>query len=88
MNTTQVYNAYPGKRPVRYRYGVYGLSEWVALIPAGKAKLRISFSGESNGGFGTAPATFETTDSSVARIIEKSAYFRNGRIRRLSSSAP
>ena len=69
---------------IRYAYGVYGLSEWVALIPVGKAKLRVSFTGGATNGYGTVPATFVTTDRSVSRIIENSEYFMTGRIRRIS----
>lgn len=79
----------PVNRPkalTRYVYGVYGLSEWQALIPVGRAKLRINFSGGETGGYGLVPATFVTTDRSVAMMIEKSEYFKTGRIRRLPPS--
>lgn len=73
----------PGGRTERYRYGVFGLSEWVALIPVGKAKLRVRFSGGETSGFGRVPAEFVTTDPTVARLIQESDYFRQGRIKRL-----
>lgn len=67
----------------RYVYGVYGLSEWVALIPAGKARLRICFTGGGTSGHGTSAASFATRDASIATLIERSSYFRTGRIVRL-----
>lgn len=72
-----------GKRPDHkrtYRYGVYGLTEWVAVIPAGKAKLRIRFAGGETSGYGRVPAQFVTPSRTVAAMIENSEYYRQGRI--------
>ena len=61
-------------------YGVLGLLEWNALIPAGRAHLRIMFSGGALTAYGTTPATYSTKDAMVQQIIERSKYFKEGRI--------
>lgn len=66
-----------------YSYGVYGLSEWEVLIPAGRAKLRLRFTGGETGGYGATPARFTTANSSIAALIEESEYFKSRRIVRL-----
>lgn len=71
-------------RPVRRVYGVYGLTEWVALIRAGNAKIRIPFEGGAISSLGVVPATFETCDRGVAALVEGSEYFRSGRVVRIS----
>ncbi len=72
----------PGFRGGRsYRYGVYGLSEWSALIPIGNARMRVLFSGGSASGYGQRPATFETDNREIAAAIENSTYFTSGRIK-------
>lgn len=83
MNTGKENNPRAAARDREYRYGVYGLSEWVALIPAGKARLRVSFAGGETSGYGRVPASFVTTDRSLAFLIENSDYFKSGRIVRL-----
>ena len=65
-----------------YSYEVSGLTEWVALIAIGKARIRVPFTGGSMTGFGSTPARFRTTSSAIAKIIESSNYFKTGRIRR------
>lgn len=71
----------PGFRDGRsYCYGVYGLSEWVVLIPIGGAKLRLTFTGGSASECGLRPATFVTKNIEIARAIEQSEYYRSGRI--------
>lgn len=80
--------AFPGnpareEQPRRRVYGVYGLTEWVALIPVGAAKVRIPFTGGSMSSLGVIPATFDTTDHAVGELIERSGYFRSGRIVRI-----
>ncbi len=65
------------------RYGIYGLSEWEALIPAGRAKMRVHFAGGETTGFGRKPAIFTTSSRAVARLIEESEHFKSGRIVRL-----
>lgn len=69
--------------PRRYTFGVYGLTEWQALIPVGQAKLRIPFTGGMLSAYGLSPAKFSTTDASLARLIRDCEYFKTGRIREL-----
>lgn len=66
------------------KFGVYGVMEWVAVIPAGRSLVRVSFTGGSMSGFGQTPATFTTHNRAVAAIIRKSNWFATGRIVALS----
>lgn len=61
-------------------YGVKGLMEWVATIQVGKASVRVPFYGGSMSAFGVIPATYKTSDTVMQHIIEKSDYFKSGRI--------
>lgn len=65
-------------------FGVYGLTEWETLIPAGRAKLRVRFTGGSLSGYGVVPATFTTYNLHVKLLIENSPQFKSGRIKRLA----
>lgn len=65
-------------------YGVSGMMEWIALIPAGQNIVRVRFSGGSLSGYGVTPATFTTANPVVMRLIEESGYFRRGKIRLLN----
>lgn len=62
-------------------YGVYGIIEMVAVIPCGKAKLNVPFSGGSQTSYGVAPAVFTTEDPMKQIIIENSDMFKNGKIK-------
>ena len=61
-------------------YIVRGLLEWKALLPAGGARIRVSFSGGKMGSSGLSPARFETSDPAMQHIIESSDSFRIGKI--------
>lgn len=67
----------------RFVYAVEGLTEWIALISVGKAKVRIPFAGGSVSAYGTVPATFATDSHALMKIIENSNYFATGRIKRV-----
>ncbi len=67
-------------------YGVSGMMEWVALIPAGKTVLRVRFSGGGSSGFSVPMATFTTRNPAIMEIIEKSRFFQTGRIRLVSKT--
>lgn len=69
-------------RPHTYVYAVDGLTEWVALINVGKAKVRIPFTGGSMSAYGCVPARFGTYSQALAMLIEKSDHFINGKIKR------
>lgn len=64
-------------------YGVSGLMEWSAMIPAGSARMHIHFSGGALTGYGVTPAEYSTDDLLVQRIIESSDYFKTGKIQLL-----
>lgn len=54
--------------------------EWQANIPVGKGRLIIHFAGGTRTAYGVTPATYKTEDPIRQVIIEKSDYFRSGRI--------
>lgn len=62
-------------------YGVYNIVEWMAIIKAGKASVRVLFSGGAMTTQGVTPAMFTTTDPVVQLAIEHSEPFRNGKIK-------
>lgn len=57
-------------------YGVNGMMEWYAIIPAGKSTLRVHFTGGTVTGYGTTPATFTTDNPAVIHLIENSYWFK------------
>lgn len=61
-------------------YGVAGLVDWVALIGAGAATVRVHFSGGALTQYGITPAEYTTASPFIQRVIEQSEYFRNGKI--------
>lgn len=63
-------------------YAVDGLTEWVALIAVGRARIRIPFTGGSISGYGCVPARFATSSEALVKLIEDSLHFKSGRIRR------
>ena len=63
-------------------YAVDGLTEWIALIRVGKAKVRIPFTGGSLSGYGCVPARFVTQSAALRKLIEESTHFKTGKIRR------
>lgn len=64
----------------RITYGVRGMMEYQALIPVGKATLRILFTDGSMNSLGAHPAKFTTDNFMVQHAIENSSDFRRGRI--------
>ena len=65
-------------------YGVYGLTEWDALIPVDRAVMRVCFRNGQPTGFDARAATFTTSNPKVQDLIENSRYFRTRRIQRIS----
>lgn len=61
-------------------YGVAGMMEWNALITAGRATVRVHFTGGTVTGYGVTPATFSTDNSALQEIIENSYWYKKGRI--------
>ena len=64
----------------RKTYGVRNLVEWQAIIPAGRGKLIVHFTGGSITAYGVTPATYKTENPAQQAIIETSKHFRSGRI--------
>lgn len=65
-------------------YGVNGMMEWYAMIPAGRSTLRVHFSGGTVTGYGVTPATFTTDNPAVIHLIENSYWFRKKKIIKIS----
>lgn len=63
-----------------------GMLEWQMCVKVGKALVRVCFSGGFMGSNGLVPARCSTSDKALQRIIEESAQFRAGRVRRLNWS--
>lgn len=72
---------------MKKRYEVKGMMEWHPVFAAGRARIRVPFTGGHLGDGCSAPAIFETSDAVIQRVIECSIPFRNGRIR-LAASFP
>lgn len=73
----------PTGRNARKTYGIYGLTEITVMIPAGKARIKIHFTGGTLTGYGVNPATYTTANANVQAMIENSPQFRSGRIKRI-----
>lgn len=71
-------------------YGVRGVLEWVAQIKAGKATISVHFSGGYPTTNGHTPAEFTTDNAVIQAAIERSDYYRRGRIKLIKEykSAP
>lgn len=66
---------------MRKKYTVRGMMEWHPVFKAGRARIQVSFTGGHLGDGCITPASFETSDIVLQRVIEKSSAFRSGRIR-------
>lgn len=64
----------------RITYGVRGMMEYQALIPVGKATLRILFTDGSMNSLGAHPAKFTTDNFMIQHAIENSSDFKRGKI--------
>lgn len=61
-------------------YGAPGYMEWHAVIPVGKAQMRVVFKGGVPSGYGDTPAEFTTSDPNTQALIEGSKYFADGKV--------
>lgn len=61
-------------------YGTPGLVDWVAQIKAGAATVRVHFTGGALTAYGVTPAEYTTSNPFIQKVIEQSAYYKNGRI--------
>lgn len=60
--------------------------EWQCEIPVGRGRAIVNFTGGSTTVYGVTPAEFSTGDPVYQRIIEKSTYFKSGRIKLIRKS--
>lgn len=65
---------------MKKRYEVKGMMEWHPLFKVGRSTLRVSFTGGYLCGGACTPASYETSDPVVQRVIEGSEAFRSKRI--------
>ena len=63
-------------------YEMHGLTEYLAMIPAGNVTVPLHFTGGTITGYGTRPASAEVADPLFRSYIEASPLFRSGRITR------
>lgn len=63
------------------RYEVRGMMEWHPVFRAGRTCVQVSFTGGHLCGGASSPASCETSDPVVQKVIESSPAFRSGRIR-------
>lgn len=66
---------------MKKRYDVRGMMEWHPEFRVGRTRLQVSFTGGHLCGGACTPASFETSDEVVQKVIEDSSAFRSGRIR-------
>jgi len=66
-------------------YGAKGLMEWQCLIRSGKTKLHISFTGGTLTEYGVSAAKYTTSNPIIQDMIERSDYFKTGKITLLRS---
>lgn len=64
------------------------MMEWHPVFVAGKARIRVSFTGGHLCSGGNTAASYETDDPVVQKVIENSAQFRSGKIRNVRRNAP
>ncbi len=64
------------------RYEVAGMMEWHPIFMVGRTKVQVSFTGGHLCGGACTPASYETSDPVVQAVIESSAAFSSGRIRK------
>ena len=55
--------------------------EWHTEFRVGRGRLQVSFTGGHLCGGASSPASYETSDPVVQKVIESSGAFRSGRIR-------
>lgn len=69
------------KTKTKTTYGVYNLIEWQALLGAGRARVKVPFTGGSITTQGVTPATYTTENPVIQFAIERSPEFRSGKIK-------
>lgn len=71
------------EKPFTYVFAIYGLTECHVLLTAGRAKIRIPFTGGMLSAYGQRPATFSTTNRVIAKLIADSDEFKKSKIIRI-----
>ena len=64
----------------RIRYDVRGMMEWHPEFKVGRTRVKIPFTGGHLCGGGCTPASFETEDPVLQKVIESSEAYRSRRI--------
>lgn len=67
-------------KKMKKTYLAPGFMEWQAIIHVGRATVKLNFTGGTFTGYGQAPASFETDNPVLQRLIEMSDLFRERRI--------
>lgn len=62
------------------KYEVRGMMEWHPAFRVGRSYIQVSFTGGHLCSGGCTPASFETSDPVVQKVIEGSSAFKSGRI--------
>lgn len=65
---------------IKKRYAMFGLMEYRMQIPIFGRTIDVDFSGGQISGYGVIPATCETSDPVIQRLIENSSLYIAGRI--------
>lgn len=65
---------------LRKKYEVRGMMEWHPAFKVGRSHIQVSFTGGHLCSGGCTPASFETADPVVQKVIEASSAFKCGRI--------
>lgn len=60
-----------------------GIMEYVAVIPVGRAKMKVNFANGAMTAMGVNPATFTTANPVIQKSIEASKDFKRGFIQKL-----
>lgn len=64
----------------RITYTAPNLMDWVAQIKAGAATVKVHFTGGALTAYGVTPAEYTTDSKFIQQVIERSTYFKEGRI--------
>lgn len=64
----------------RITYTAPNLMDWVAQIKVGEATVQVHFTGGALTAYGVTPAEYTTESKFIQQVIERSTYFKDGRI--------
>ena len=69
----------------RVTYGITGMMEYQAVIPVGKATVKVTFTDGTMSATGMTPARYMTDNMMIQHAIEHSPQYKKGLIRKLQS---